>query len=112
MTRRVLWTDFITLVSDGEGGVRHETGDEIQRCPGSGWYAVRFREDKPEDLDRARAEVTAWREQHPLGTAEQLVADLGIFFHQGYGPVLRGILFAVDSHGAKITTGVSIVESR
>jgi len=71
---------------------------------------VRFREDKPEDLDRARAAVAAWREQHPEGTADQLVADLGGQFHRDYGVVLRGVLFAVDSHGAKITTGVSIIE--
>ncbi len=71
---------------------------------------MRFREDKPEDLDRARAAVAAWREQHPEGTADQLVADLGGQFHRDYGVVLRGVLFAVDSHGAKITTGVSIIE--
>jgi len=71
---------------------------------------VRFREDKPEDLDRARAAVAAWREQHPEGTADQLVADLGGQFHRDYGVVLRGVLFAVDSHAAKITTGVSIIE--
>jgi len=38
---------------------------------------MRFREDKPEDLDRARAAVAAWRAQHPQGTDAQLVADLG-----------------------------------
>jgi hypothetical protein len=72
---------------------------------------MRFREDKPGDLDRARAAVGAWREQHPRGTAEQLVADLGSQFHPDYPVVLRAVLFAVDSHGAKITTGVSIAEA-
>ncbi len=70
---------------------------------------MRFRDDKPEDLDKARAAVAAWREQHPQGTAEDLVADLGGQFHPDYGPVLRGVLFAVDSHGAKIATGISII---
>jgi hypothetical protein len=57
---------------------------------------VRFREDSPEDLDRARAAVAEWREQHPEGTAGQLVAALGGQFHPDYGPVLRGMLFAAD----------------
>ena len=72
---------------------------------------MRFREDKPEDLDRAHAAVAAWREQHPEGTAEQLTADLGGQFHKDYGVVLRAVLFAVDSHGAKVTTGVSVAEA-
>jgi len=67
---------------------------------------VRFREDKPEDLDRARAAVAAWRAQHPQGTDEQLVADLGSQFHKDYGVVLRAVLFAVDSHGARVSAGV------
>lgn len=72
---------------------------------------MRYREDKPEDLDKARAAVAAWREQHPQGTAEDLVADLGGQFHPDYGPVLRAVLFAFDSHAAKITTGVSTAEA-
>jgi hypothetical protein len=71
-------------------------------------FTVRYREDKPEDLERARATVATWRGQHPQGTAEQLVADVGPNVHKGYGPVLRAVLFAVDSHEAKITTGVSV----
>src|SRR6266851_4186399 len=38
-------------------------------------FPVRYREDKPEDLARARAEVAAWRARNPQGTAEQLLAD-------------------------------------
>ncbi len=71
---------------------------------------MRFREDKPEDLERARETVREWREQHPKGTAERLVTDLAGQFHPDYGPVLRAVLFSVDSHGAKIATGVSLVE--
>jgi len=67
---------------------------------------VRFRENKPEDLTRARAEVAAWRRQHPQGTADQFVADVGARFHKDYGPVLRAVLFALDSHQAKITMGI------
>jgi hypothetical protein len=70
---------------------------------------MRYRENKPEDLKRARAAVAAWRGQHPQGTAEQLVRDLGGKFHRDYGVVLRAALFAVDSHAAKITTGLSAV---
>jgi hypothetical protein len=70
---------------------------------------MRYRENKPEDLKRARAAVAAWRSQHPQGTAEQLVQDLGGQFHRDYGVVLRAVLFAVDSHAAKITTSLSTV---
>ena len=57
---------------------------------------MRFREDNPADLDRARAAVAQWREQHPAGTADQLTAALGSQFHPDYGPVLRAMLFALD----------------
>ncbi len=67
---------------------------------------MRFREDKPEDLDRARAAVAAWREQHPQGTADELVADLGSQFHKDYAVVLRAVLFAAGRHGARISAGV------
>ncbi len=57
---------------------------------------MRFREDKPADLERARTAVAEWREQNPAGTADQLTAALGSQFPSGYGPVLRGMLFALD----------------
>jgi hypothetical protein len=59
---------------------------------------VRFREDRHEDLDRARRAVATWRDQNPEGTAEQLVAALGAEFHRDYGPVLRALLFTADRH--------------
>jgi hypothetical protein len=68
---------------------------------------VRFREDNPEDLDRARAAVTAWRDQNPEGTAEQLAAALSAGFHRDYGPVLRALLFAADRHRARTITGIT-----
>jgi hypothetical protein len=68
---------------------------------------VRFREDSPQELARARAAVAAWRDQNPAGTAEQLVAALGGQFHRDYGPVLRAMLFAVDRHHARNITGIS-----
>jgi hypothetical protein len=68
--------------------------------------AVRYREDKPEDLARARSAVAAWREQHPQGTAEQLVADLGGQFRPDYAVVLRSVLFTTDRHAARAVTGV------
>ena len=57
---------------------------------------MRYREDKPADLDRARAAVAEWRKQNPAGTADQLTAALGPQFHPGYGPVLRAVLFTHD----------------
>jgi len=71
---------------------------------------VRFRDDSAEELARARSEVRAWRQQHPQGTADELVADLGGQFHPDYGPVLRGVLAALELHSAKITTGISVLE--
>ncbi len=66
---------------------------------------MRFREDRPADLDRARAAVTAWRDQHPAGTSEELIAAIGWQFRQEYGVVLRAVLFAVDRHRAREITG-------
>lgn len=68
---------------------------------------MRFREDKPEDLERARAEVAAWRERNPQGTADQLVADLCGRFHRDYGPVLRSVLCTIDKHAARVVTGIA-----
>jgi len=62
---------------------------------------VRFREDTPEDLNRADATVRAWREANPDGTAEQLLAALGPDFHPDYGPVLRAVLYIADKHRAR-----------
>lgn len=73
---------------------------------------MRFSEDRLEDLARARTAAREWRERNPQGTAEQFIAVIGSQFHPDYGTVLRGILFAIDSHGAKITAGISIVELR
>ena len=68
---------------------------------------MRFREDNPEDLERARGGVAAWRDQNPEGTADQLVAALGAGFHRDYGPVLRALLFAADRHRARAVTGIT-----
>jgi hypothetical protein len=70
---------------------------------------MRFREDKPEYLARAREAVAAWREQHPQGTYAQLVADLGPAFPDGYGPVLRSVLFVIERRDAKLLTGVTTI---
>lgn len=68
---------------------------------------MRFREDNPKDLDRARAAVTTWRDQNQEGTAEQLLTALGAGFHRDYSPVLRALLFAVDRHRARAITGIT-----
>ena len=69
---------------------------------------MRFREDNPRELDRARAAVTDWRDRNPAGTAGQLVAEIGHQFHRDYGPVLRTVLFAADRHRARDITGIAI----
>ena len=64
---------------------------------------MRFREDKAADLERARAAVAQWRQQHPAGTADQLTAAVGSQFHPDYGPVLRAMLFRFDEDHAGTT---------
>ena len=61
---------------------------------------MRFREDNPADLARARTAVTAWRDQNPAGTGDELAAAVGRQFHPDYGAVLGAVLFAVDGHRA------------
>jgi len=68
---------------------------------------VRYREDKPEDLARARAAVAAWRGRNPEGTSEDLVAAIGCQFPPDYGVVLRALLFAADRHQARAITGAT-----
>lgn len=68
---------------------------------------VRFREDNPADLAQARAAVTAWRDQNPAGTSDELVAAVGRQFYRDYGVVLRAVRFAVDRHRAREVTGIA-----
>jgi hypothetical protein len=65
---------------------------------------MRFRDERPGDLDRARAAAAAWRDQNPEGTPEDLITAVGCQFHPGYPVVLRGVLFAVDRHRARQIT--------
>jgi len=71
---------------------------------------VRFREDRPEDLDRARAAVADWRDRNPADTGEELLAAIGHQFHQDYAVVLRAVLFAVDRRRARQVTGIPAEE--
>ena len=66
---------------------------------------MRFRDERPGDLDRARAAAAVWRDQNPQGTPEDLITAVGCQFHPGYAVVLRGVLFAVDRHRARQITG-------
>lgn len=74
--------------------------------------AVRYREDKPEDLARARVAIAAWRDRNPAGTGEELVAAIGHQFNRDYGVVLRSVLFALDRHRARQVTGIPAEEQR
>jgi len=67
---------------------------------------MRFRENNPAELQRARPAVAAWRDQHPAGTAEDLVVAIGHQFHPDYIVVLCALLFAADRHRAREVTGV------
>ena len=68
---------------------------------------MRFRDDHPADLARARSAVTAWRDQNPAGMGDELVAAVGRQFHPDYGVVLRAVLFALDRHRAREVTGIA-----
>ena len=65
---------------------------------------MRFREDTPALQERARAEVAAWRETNPRGTADAMVEALcaswdgkaGTGFPGAYAPVLRGLWYAIE----------------
>ncbi len=60
---------------------------------------MRFREDTEDERARAREAVSAWRDGHPDGSPEEMVADLGPGFHKDYGPVLRAMLFRAEHAG-------------
>lgn len=66
---------------------------------------MRFRDDNPAELARAKAAVAAWREQNPAGTGEDLIAAVGHQFHRDCDVILRAVLFAVDRHHARQITG-------
>jgi len=68
---------------------------------------VRFCDDTPQLLARARATVAAWREQYPQGTYDALIDDLGPGFPRDYEPVLRSVLSALERHGANVLYGVA-----
>jgi hypothetical protein len=67
---------------------------------------VRFRDDNPADLVRARAAVSAWREQNPAGSPEEMVAAIGLRFRHDWAPVLRAVLYVVDKHSARGACGM------
>jgi hypothetical protein len=107
--------------------LRVTTGQHFQATPGKGLTAgiretstrdreaqaaVRYREDSPGELARARATVAAWRDRNPAGTGEELIVAIGHQFHRDYGVVLRAVLFAVDRHRARRVTGISAEERR
>ena len=88
-------------------GIR-ETGTPDREAPA----AVRYREDTPGELARARAAVAAWRDRNPAGTGEELIAAIGDQLRRDYGVVLRAVLFAVDRHRARQVTGIPAEEQR
>ena len=71
---------------------------------------MRYREDTPGELARARVAVAAWRDRNPAGTGEELITAIGHQFHRDYGVVLRAVLSAVDRHRARRVTGIPGME--
>jgi hypothetical protein len=70
---------------------------------------MRFRDDNPAELARARTAVAGRRDQNAAGNAEELIAAIGHRFHQDYDVVLRAMLFAVDRHRARQVTGTAFL---
>ena len=63
------------LATPGRGltaGIR-ETGTRDRKARA----AVRYREDTPGELARARAAIAAWRDRNPAGTGDDLLAAIG-----------------------------------
>jgi hypothetical protein len=48
---------------------------------------MRFRDDNPAELARARAAVAGWHDQNPAGNAEELIAAIGHRFHRDFEAV-------------------------
>jgi hypothetical protein len=69
---------------------------------------MRYRDDNPADLARTRTAVTAWRDQNPAGTSDELVAAVGRQFHPDFGVVFRAVLFAADRQRAREVTGITL----
>ena len=49
---------------------------------------MRFRDDSPAELARARTAVASWRDQNPAGHADELIAAIGHRFHRDYDTVI------------------------
>ena len=105
--------------------LRVTTGQQFQATPGKGLTAgirqtgtpdrkaraaVRYREDTPGELARARTAVAAWRDRNPAGTGEEMIAATGHQFHRDYGVVLRVVLSTVDRHRARQVTDIPGME--
>ena len=73
---------------------------------------MRYREDTPGELARARAAIAAWRDRNPAGTGDDLLAAIGDQFQRNYAVVLRAVLFAVDRHRVRQVTGIPAEERR
>ena len=70
---------------------------------------MRFRDDNPAELARARTAIAGWRDQNPVGNAEELIAAIGHRFQRDYDVVLCAMLFAVDRHRARQVTGTAFL---
>jgi len=88
--------------------VTMESGFSVGSGPSTRRSTTRSREDNPADLARGCA-VAGWRDQHPAGNAEELIAAIGHRFHRDYDVVLRVVLFVVDRHRARQATGITFM---
>jgi hypothetical protein len=71
---------------------------------------MRYRDVKEADLARARAAVGEWRDSHPEGTSEAMLAELGAQFDPDYQVILRGMLFRTDrDRGRTVRAAVRLV---
>jgi hypothetical protein len=71
--------------------------------------AGRWRDENPEELDRLHKAVREWREANPDGSPDEMVAALAGQFRADWEPVLRANLFRADLTDAEVTTGITII---
>ncbi|HEX5295411.1 MAG TPA: hypothetical protein VFW50_00255 [Streptosporangiaceae bacterium] len=68
--------------------------------------AGKWRDENPEELDKLRAAVRAWREAHPDGSEDEMVAALAGQFRADWEPVLRANWMRT---APEIAAGITII---
>jgi hypothetical protein len=71
--------------------------------------AGRWRDEKPEELDRLRDAVREWHAANPEGTVDQMIDALAGQFRDDWEPVFRAAWLRAGLGDAEIAAGVTII---